>query len=82
MRSYLRNNGDVTSVLLLLCRICVEYIKLDTCAKFDHHQRNNNKKKAMMGGRGGGGGVVGLMTDGSKKPMSNRVNGARFYYDF
>ena len=77
MTSYLRNNGDVTYVLLPLCRICVEYIKLDTCAKFDDHQRNNNK--AMIGG-GGGGGV--LMTDVSKKPMSNRVNGARFYYNF
>ena len=56
----------------------MEYIKLDTCAKFDDHQRNNNK--VMMGE--GGGGVVGLMTDGSKNPMSNRVNGARFCYDF
>ena len=39
----------------------------------------------MIGGGGGGGvgwGVVGLMTDGSKNPMSVRVNGARFYYDF
>ena len=56
--------------LLPLCRICVEYIKLDTCAKFDE------------GGRGGGWEVVWLMTDGSKNPMSIRVNGARFYYDF
>ena len=54
MASYLRNNGDVTNFLLPLSRICVEYIKLDTCAKFDDHQRNNNK--VMMGeGRGGGG---------------------------
>ena len=61
MTSYLRNNGDVTNVLLPLCRICVEYIKLDTCARFDDHQRNNNN--VMIGG--GGGGV--LMTDVSKK---------------
>ena len=67
--------------LLPLCRICVEYIKLDTCAKFDDHQRNNSK--VMIGGLGGGGGdVVGLMTDGSKNLMSNRVNGARSCYDF
>ena len=79
--SYLRNNGDVTNFFLPLCRICVEYIKLDTCAKFDDHQRNNNK--VMIGGEGGvGWGVVGLMTDGLKNPMSIRVNGARFYYDF
>ena len=38
--------------LLPLCRICVEYIKLDTCAKFDDHQRNNSK--VMIGGLGGG----------------------------
>ena len=48
--SYLRNNSDVKNFLLPLCKICVEYIKLDTCAKFDNHQRNN---KVMM--RGGGG---------------------------
>ena len=78
MTSYLCNNGDVTNILLPLCRISVEYIKLDTCAKFEDHQRNNNK--GMIGGLGGGG-VVGL-TDGSENPMSNRVNGARFCYDF
>ena len=78
MTSYLLNNGDVTTLLLPLCRICVEYIKLDTCAKFDDHQRNNNK--VMIAGFGGG--VVGLMTDRSKNPMSNTVNGARFCYDF
>ena len=55
MTSYLRNNGDVTNVLLPLCRICVEYIKLDTCAKFDGHQRNKNN--VMIGGGGGGGGA-------------------------
>ena len=47
----------------IFCYHCVEYIKLDTCA----HQSNNNK--VMMGGGGGG-----AITDGSKKPMSNRVN--------
>ena len=67
------NNGDVTNVLIPLCRICVEYIKLDTCAKFDDHQRNKNN--VMIEGEGV------LMTDVSKKPMSNRVNGARFYYN-
>ena len=65
--------------LLPLCRICVEYINLDICAKFDDHQSNNSK--VMIGGLGGGD-VVGLMTDGSKNLMSNRVNGARFCYDF
>ena len=59
MTSYLRNNGDVTNILLPLCRICVEYIKLDTCAKFDDHHRNNNN--VMIGG----GGL--LMIDVSKK---------------
>ena len=46
--SYLRNNGDVTNFFLPLGRICVEYIKVSTCAKFDDHQRNNNK--VMIGG--------------------------------
>ena len=69
---------DVTNLLLSLCRIFVEYIKLDTCAKFDDHQRNKNN--VMIGGGGGRGRV--LMTDVSKKPMSNRVNGARVYYNF
>ena len=71
MTSYLRSNGDVANFLLPLCRICVEYIELDTCAKFDDHQRNNNK--VMIWGLGEG--VIGLMTDGLKNPMSNRVNG-------
>ena len=57
MTSYLLNNDDVTNLLLPLCRICVEYIKLDTCAKFDDHQRNNNK--VMIAGLGRGGGGVG-----------------------
>ena len=84
MTSYLRNNGDVTNFLLPLCRICVEYIKLGTCAKFDDHQRNNNKViiGRGWGGGGGGGEDVGFMTDCSKNTMSNRVNGARFCYDF
>ena len=46
---------------------CVEYIKLDTCAKFHDHRSNNNK--VMMGGPH----APPPMTDGSKKPMSNRV---------
>ena len=75
MTSYLCNNGDVTNDFLLLCRIYEEYMKLDTCAKFDDHQRNNNK--VMIGGKG-----CVLMTDVSEKPMSNRVNGARFFYNF
>ena len=39
------------------CYQCIEYIKLDTCAKFHDHQSDNYK----------------VMTDNSKKPMSNRV---------
>ena len=35
----------------------MEYIKLDTCVQFHDHRSNNNK----------------VMTDGSKKAMSNRV---------
>ena len=73
MTPYLCNNGDVINFLLPLCRIFVEYIKLDICAKIGDHQRNNNK--VMMEERG-------LMTDGLKKPMSSTVNGAKFYYDF
>ena len=34
-----------------LCRICVEYIKFDNCAKFDDDQRNSYDR----GGGGGGG---------------------------
>ena len=44
-------------------------MKLDTCVKFDVHQSNNNK--VMMGGPYA---PPPPMTDGSKKPMSNRVN--------
>ena len=62
--SYLYNNGDVTNLLLPLCRICVEYIRLDTCAKFDDRQSNNNK--VIIAELGGG-----LMNDGSNNPMSN-----------
>ena len=51
MTSYLRNNRDVTNVLVPLCRICVEYIKLDTCAKFNDHQ--SNKNNVMIAGGGG-----------------------------
>ena len=43
MTSYLRNNSDVT----IFCYHCVEYIKLDICAKFHDHWSNNNK--VMMG---------------------------------
>ena len=54
------------------CYHCVEYVKLDTCAKFHDEQRNNNK--VMMGGLSCPPPPPPLMTDGSKKkPMSNRV---------
>ena len=62
MTSYLRNSSDVTK----FCYHRVEYIKLNTCAKFLDHQSNHNKVRV--------GGLV-PMTDGSeKKTMSNRVN--------
>ena len=77
MTAYLLNNGDVKNFLLPFCRICVESIKLDTCAKFDDHQRTNNK---VMMGEGQGAGSSSLMVN--KNPMSNRVKGARFPYDF
>ena len=32
------------------CYYCVEFVKLDTCAKFHDHQSNNNK--VMIGGGG------------------------------
>ena len=49
------------------CYHCVEYIKLDTCAKFHDHRSNNNKVMAW-------GHAPPLMTDGSKRPMSSRFN--------
>ena len=49
------------------CYHFVEYIKLDTCVKFHDHQSYNNK--VMMKGPY----APSPMTDGSKKPMSNRV---------
>ena len=42
---------------------CLEYIKLDTCAKFDDHLSNNNNVISPLP----------QMTDDSKKPMSNRA---------
>ena len=50
----------------IFCYHCVEYMKLDNCAKF-HDQRSNNNK-VMMGEP-----CPPPITDGSKKPMSNRV---------
>ena len=57
----------------LFCYHCVEYIKLDICVKFHDHRSNNNN--VMMGG--GGLCPPSPMTDGSKKPMSNGVNGVQ-----
>ena len=67
MTSLLRNSCDVT----IFCYCCLEYIKLDTCAKFHDHPRNNSNKVIMAPHSP-------LpppppMTDDSKKPMSNRV---------
>ena len=39
MTSELRNSSDVTN----FCYQCVEYIKLNNCAKFHDHRSNNNK---------------------------------------
>ena len=49
------------------CYHCVKYTKLDTiCAKFHDHWTNNNKVIIEAS-------CSQLMTEGSKKPMSNRV---------
>ena len=52
----------------IFCYYCVEYNKLDIRAKFHDHRSNNNK--VMMGSLM----PPPPMTDGSKKPMSARVN--------
>ena len=44
---------------------CIEYITLVTCAKFYDHWSNNNN--VTMGA------LMPPITDGSNKPMSNRV---------
>ena len=41
--AFRRKDGSV-----IFCYYCIEYIKLDTCAKFHDHRGNNNK--VMMGG--------------------------------
>ena len=64
-----RHNYIIVVTSQLICCHCVEYIKFDICAKFYDHR--SNKNKVMMG-------VPHApppppITDGSKKPMSNRV---------
>ena len=43
-----RHNDVIVVMSRNFCYHCVEYIKLDTCAKFHDHQSNNNK--VMIGG--------------------------------
>ena len=45
----LRHNDVIVVTSQIFCYHCVEYIKLDTCAKF-HDQRSNNIKVMMGGG--------------------------------
>ena len=58
MTSLLRKSSDVTNLL------CVEYIKIDICAKFHDHP-NDNKKVMMRGPQ-------------PPRPMSNRVKSVSF----
>ena len=55
-----RHNDIIVVTSQIFCYHCVEYIKLDTCAKFYDHRSNNHK--VMIGGPHGP-----PMTDGSKK---------------
>ena len=55
----LRHNDVIVLASQTFCYHCVEYIKLDNCAKFYDHQSNNNK--VMMGGH------MPPMTDDSEK---------------
>ena len=62
-----RHNDVIVVTSQCFCYHCVEYIKLDTCAKFHDHRSNNNK--VMMGWAL----MAPPMTDGSKKPMSIQI---------
>ena len=66
-----RHNYVIVAMSQIFCYHCVEYIKLDTCAKFHDHQSNNNK--VMIWGSHAPPPPPPPITDGSKKPMSNRV---------
>ena len=64
-----RHNYVIVVMSQIFCYHCVEYIKLDTCAKVHDHRSNNNK--VMMGG---GGPSCPTWLTVQKKPMSNKVN--------
>ena len=51
MHRQVRRHNDVTVVMSQFfgCH-CVEYIKLDTCAKFHDHQSNNDKVMMVLSG--------------------------------
>ena len=49
-----RHNHVIVVTSQIFCYYCIEYIKLDTCAKFHDHRSNNHK-------------VMMPMTDSSKK---------------
>ena len=44
----MHHNYVIVATSQIFCYHCVEYIKLDTCAKFHDHRSNNNK--VIMGG--------------------------------
>ena len=65
-----RHNDVIVVTSQIFCYHCVEYIKLDTCAKFYDHRSNNNK--VMMEGPHAPPPPPPWLTV-QKKPMSNRV---------
>ena len=66
----MKHNYVIVVMSQAFCYHCVEYIKLHACAKFHDHWSNNNK--VIMGGGGESCSPLPI-TDGPKKPISNRV---------